>query len=101
MNRALIAVLRGLSFVIGYAYDTVQAVLRWLAFVVPHFVTEDLAVSRRPDGGYDIVCSMEDVDDDEEFDGIVSMTCLAWLWWGISVQFGEQNVEVKPWPAVR
>lgn len=65
-------------------------------FFLPHVVTEDVAVQRRPDGDYDMVCAMSALFEDEELDGVVTVTSLAFMFW--SFPLSSPDDEIRPWP---
>ena len=62
-------------------------------YLIPRFITEDVAVAMV--GGwenwdaFEIVCSMEDVEPGERFDGIAEVD--AFMWFGIGVTYRVGN----------
>lgn len=68
-------------------------------FLVPRFITEDVAVSRSPgeDSGnwecWVIECAMSDVQPGERFDGIAEVDAFTWLGFGITYRIGN----FRPW----
>ncbi len=55
-------------------------------YLIPRFITEDVAVAMV---GSEIVCSMEDVEPGERFDGIADVD--AFMWFGIGVTYRVGN----------
>lgn len=62
-------------------------------YLIPRFITEDVAVAMVGSGGnwdaFEIVCSMEDVEPGERFDGIAEVD--AFMWFGIGVTYRVGN----------
>ena len=64
-------------------------------FLIPRFITEDVALRYAGNGleeGWgcsEIVCSMEDVEPGERFDGIAEVD--AFMWFGIGVTYRVGN----------
>lgn len=75
--------------------DVLLALWDVVLFFIPHFVTEDVAVIRRRDGELDPVCSLDAIEDDDIFDGIASVTCLAWFGYGFSLSPSKDSF--RPW----
>jgi len=69
-----------------------------LDFIVPRFITEDVALryvgnpvmsSFSEWGDYEIACSMDDVQPGEEFDGIGSVDAFQFLGFGLTYRVGN------------
>ena len=72
-----------------------------ILFFIPRFITEDVAVALRPDGDYDLVCAMRDIDFEggEQYDGVVTLNSFTFLWWAWPVGLSEyMEMEVRAWP---
>ena len=72
-----------------------------ILFFIPRFITEDVAVALRPDGDYDLVCAMCDIDFEggEKYDGVVTLDLFTFLGWAWPVGLSEYTeMEVRPWP---
>lgn len=71
--------------------------LRWLwEFIFPRFVTDEVAFMHNGDD-IDLICSMADVEPDEEFDGVVTVKCLSVFGMGL---FGRILLDtIRPWGA--
>lgn len=65
-----------------------------LDFIIPRFVTEDVALLKHPDGSYETICSVSALFDDEKPDGVISVTCFSWLGHG---WFPKQAGEFRKW----
>lgn len=61
-------------------------------FLVPRFVDDECALEKDGDD-YWVVCVMSDVRPGENFDGIATMRCFAFLGFGL---FPSQISEVRP-----
>lgn len=71
-------------------------------YLIPRFITEDVAVAMVGSGDnwdtFEIVCSMEDVEPGERFDGIAEVD--AFMWFGIGVTYRVGNFRAwgsDPW----
>lgn len=72
-------------------------------YLIPRFITEDVAVAMVGSGdnwdAFEIVCSMEDVEPGERFDGIAEVD--AFMWFGIGVTYRVGNFRAwggsDPW----
>lgn len=67
--------------------------------LIPRFITEKVAIEHNggEDGGWadwDIVCSLEDVEPGEVFDGIATVDAFTWLGRGVTYRIGD----FQPWP---
>ncbi|XEI31176.1 hypothetical protein NMD14_10120 [Aeromonas veronii] len=61
--------------------------------LTPRYITEDVALELRDDGYYP-VCSMDDIEEGERFDGVVAMRSFTWF----GVAWPSKLVgEVRPW----
>ena len=72
-----------------------------ILFFIPRFITEDVAVELRPDGDYDIVCAMCDIDfeNGEYYDGVITLDSFTFLGWAWPVDAsGYAEMGVRPWP---
>lgn len=73
----------------------------WFAwdFLIPRFITEDVALRYAGNGledgwgCYEIVCSMEDVEWCETFDAIAEVDAFQWLGFGMTYRVGN----LRPW----
>ena len=80
-----------------------STLIQILLFFIPRFITEDVAVALRPDGDYDLVCAMEDVDFEagECYDGVITMNSFTFLGWAWPVGLSSRvEMDVRPWPGV-
>ncbi|MFA5387904.1 MAG: hypothetical protein WC322_06005 [Candidatus Paceibacterota bacterium] len=66
-------------------------------FFVPRFITEEVAVSRCPDGTYELECAMHALEDGERYDGVVDLDVFVFMHFCV-VKQGPRAMEVKPWP---
>lgn len=81
----------------------VSTLIQILLFFIPRFITEDVAVALRPDGDYDLVCAMEDIDYEagEHYDGVVTIESFTFLGWAWPVGLSSRvEMDVRPWPRV-
>jgi hypothetical protein len=81
----------------------VSTLIQILLFFIPRFITEDVAVALRPDGDYDLVCAMEDIDYEagEHYDGVVTIESFTFLGWAWPVGLSSRvEMDVRPWPGV-
>jgi len=66
-------------------------------FLIPRFITEDVAVRIEGTGmgwsSVEIVCCMDDVQPWEKFDGIAEVDAFQWLGFGITYRVGN----FRPW----
>lgn len=72
-----------------------------ILFFIPRFITEDVAVALRPDGDYDLVCSLRDIDFEggEKYDGVVTLNSFTFLGWAWPVGLSDcTEMEVRAWP---
>lgn len=79
----------------------VSTLIQILLFFIPRFITEDVAVALRPDGDYDLVCAMEDIDYEagECYDGVITMNSFTFLGWAWPVGLSDRvEMDVRPWP---
>ena len=76
-----------------------------LDFIVPRFITEDVALryvgnpvmsSFSEWGDYEIACSMDDVQPGEEFDGIGSVDAFQFIGFGLTHRVGNFRPFVNP-----
>ena len=76
-----------------------------LDFIVPRFITEDVALryvgnpvmsSFSEWGDYEISCSLDDVQPGEEFDGIGSVDAFQFLGFGLTYRVGNFRPFVNP-----
>lgn len=78
-----------------------KTILRWIDWLVPRFITEDVALEYNGAGdradwnSYDIVCSMEDVSYGERFDGVATVDAFQFFGCGITYRIGD----FRNWPA--
>lgn len=75
-----------------------------ILFFIPRFITEDVAVALRPDGDYDLVCAMEDInfESGERYDGVITLNSFTFLGWAFPVGYMDtDHIEVRPWPEVK
>lgn len=56
-------------------------------FLIPHWVTEDVALVYQGDE-FEILCCVDDLTDDDVYDGLATSKAIAWLWFGF---FGTLN----------
>lgn len=59
----------------------IQFVVFLYNFLIPHFVIEDVAIIYINDD-FEIICCVNDLTDDDFYDGIATSKALVWLWWG-------------------
>jgi hypothetical protein len=72
-----------------------MALKKILAFLMPHFETNDYAVTRVGRSSvYEIECPLNLVYPGERFDAVATYTCFVWLWWGF---FPRQIGGVRPY----
>lgn len=66
-------------------------------YLIPRVITEDVAVAMVGGGenwdAFEIVCSMEDVEPGERFDGIAEVDAFQWLGFGMTYRVGN----FRPW----
>lgn len=80
-----------------------STLIQILLFFIPRFITDDVAVALRPDGDYDLVCAMEDIDYEagERYDGVVTLDSFTFLGWAWPVGLSSRvEMDVRPWPRV-
>lgn len=51
-------------------------------FFIPRFIEEDVAIKYSPDGDFSIICCVDDLVPDDDYDGIATSKALVWMWWG-------------------
>ena len=69
---------------------------RFLEFLIPRFVTDEVAFEERADGYY-IVCCVDDLEPWEEFAALGDVRCFSWLGFGwFPQQIGELRPFVNP-----
>lgn len=68
-------------------------------FLVPRFITEDVALRRVGPGSdwdnFEIACSIADVQPGERFDGVAEVDSFTWLGFGMTYRVGN----FRTWPA--
>lgn len=69
-----------------------------IMFLIPHFVTEDVAVVWGMDGELTVVCSMDAVEPDETFDGVARVQCFTLFGWAWFYKFVD--TKVRSWPVI-
>lgn len=71
-------------------------------FIIPRFVSEDVALRYSPGcdpadwGAYEIVCSMDDLEPGEHYDAVASVDSFSFLFFGITYRIGN----FRGWPGV-
>ena len=69
-------------------------------YLIPRFITEDVAVAMVGSGdnwdAFEIVCSMEDVEPGERFDGIAEVDAFMWFGIGVTYRIGSFRKWVNP-----
>ena len=74
-------------------------------FLIPRFITEDVALRYVGDDftatwsewdDYEIACSLTDVEPGEYFDGIAEVDCFTWLGIGFAYRLGNFRAFVNP-----
>lgn len=71
-------------------------------FIIPRFITEDVALRYVPGcdpadwGAYEIVCSLSDVEPGEVFDAVATVDAFSFLFFGITYRIGN----FRAWPGV-
>lgn len=58
-------------------------------FLVPHFHTEKVAYVGHPDVSIDIVCCVDDLREDDYYDGLATARSIAWLFWGFCATISD------------
>lgn len=67
---------------------------KFLDFIIPRFMTDEVAFVYNGDE-IEIVCTLLDVEEGEEFDGIVKIRCFNFFGFGL---FGKILMDtIRPW----
>lgn len=64
-----------------------------ILFFIPRFVTEDVAVIRNADGTFEVVCTVDALDDDDYYNDVIRIRAFTWFWF--SVWIGDEKGNSK------
>lgn len=64
-----------------------------ILFFIPRFVTEDVAIIRTSDYTFDVVCTVDALEDDDYYNDVIHVK--AFTWFGVNVWLGDKNGNSK------
>lgn len=59
----------------------IDMLIAFLRFIIPHWETAEVALTIEGDEAT-VLCIIDDLLAEDDYDGIGTMNGIAWLWWG-------------------